>query len=58
MKSLLLAVLTLAALPLTLRAEQRYSGGQVVHSRRGAVVAHRMVPPFKGVHVYEGRSRR
>lgn len=30
--------------------------GQVVHSRRAGVIMHRMVPPFHGVHVYEGRQ--
>lgn len=58
MRSLLLAALILAALPLTVRAEQHYAGGQVVHSRRAAVIAHRAVPPFRGVHVYEGGRRR
>jgi len=57
MKSFLLAALILAALPLTLLADQHYSNGHVVHSRRAPVVAHRVVPPFKGVHVYEGRRR-
>ena len=28
--------------------------GQVVHSRRAGVIMHRAVPPFRGVHVYEG----
>ena len=54
---LLLAILLLAALPLAARAEQHYSNGHVVHTRRAPVVAHRVVPPFKGVHVYEGRRR-
>ena len=30
--------------------------GQVVHSRRAGVIMHRAVPPFRGVHVYEGRQ--
>jgi hypothetical protein len=30
---------------------------QVIHSRRAPVVLHRAVPPFKGVHVYQGRIR-
>ncbi len=29
--------------------------GQIVHSRRAGVIMHRAVPPFRGVHVYEGR---
>jgi|GEM_PF-2681793 len=31
--------------------------GQVVHSRRAGVIMHRAVPPFRGVHVYEGGRR-
>lgn len=58
MKSLLLVALVILALPLTARAERYAQGGNVVHSRRAPVIAHRMVPPFKGVHVYEGRARR
>jgi len=57
MRPLLIAILVSAALPLPARADQHYSGGHVVHSRRAPVVAHRVVPPFKGVHVYEGRRR-
>jgi hypothetical protein len=38
-------------------ARQRNVGGHVVHTRRAPVVLHRAVPPFKGVHVYEGRQR-
>jgi len=40
------------------RAEQYASGSQVVHTRLAPVVAHRLVPPFRGVHVYQGRGRR
>jgi hypothetical protein len=57
MKTLLTIVLILTALPALARAEQHVSGGHVVHSRRAPVIAHRVVPPFKGVHVYEGRRR-
>jgi hypothetical protein len=38
-------------------AEQYASGRNVVHTRRLPVVAHRIVPPFRGVHVYAGRRR-
>jgi hypothetical protein len=31
--------------------------GQVVHSRRAPVIMHRVVPPFRGVHVYQGGPR-
>jgi hypothetical protein len=40
------------------RAEQTSNGSQVVHTRLAPVVAHRLVPPFKGVHVYSGRTAR
>jgi len=58
MKSLLLVALVVLAWPLTARAERHAQGSNVVHSRRAAVIAHRVVPPFRGVHVYEGRGRR
>ena len=58
MKSLLAIALLVVALPLTARAEQRAAGSRVVHTRRAPVAAHRLVPPFKGVHVYEGRTAR
>ena len=58
MKSLLAIALLIVALPLAARAEQRAAGGRVVHTRRAPVVAHRLVPPFRGVHVYEGRTSR
>ncbi|MFO0905506.1 MAG: hypothetical protein U0939_21025 [Pirellulales bacterium] len=54
----LVALLVLSAMPAAARAERTASGGNIVHSRRAAVVAHRMVPPFYGRHVYQGRSRR
>ncbi|MFN0020597.1 MAG: hypothetical protein ACKVP0_20255 [Pirellulaceae bacterium] len=41
-----------------LAAEARPRGGQggsVVHSRRGPVILHRALPPFRGQHVYGGR---
>jgi hypothetical protein len=48
-----------AILPATARAERYaafFNGGEhVVHTRRAPVVLHRAVPPFKGVHVYQGR---
>ena len=42
----------------TVSGEQYYSNGQVVHTRVAPVVAHRVLPPFRGVHVYQGRSSR
>src|SRR5262245_26148272 len=57
MRAILVAAFVLAVLPAGARAEQRYAGGHVVHTRLAPVIAHRVVPPFKGVHVYEGRRR-
>ena len=51
--------LILLAAPFTVRGDQQYvANSQVVHTRRAPVVAHRLVPPFRGVHVYQGRGRR
>ncbi len=47
--ALALVVPTLA----TAEAKQRRGGGDVVvHDRLGPVVAHRLVPPYAGKHVY------
>lgn len=55
---LILALLVVSLLPLSVAsAEQYVSGGQVVHTRRLPVIAHRIVPPYRGVHVYGGRRR-
>lgn len=53
-----LLVLILLASPTLARAEQYADGGQVVHTRRAPVVAHKLVPPFRGVHTYQGRGGR
>ena len=58
MRFALLLVLALIAIPRSARAEQYAIGGQVVHTRLAPVVAHKVVPPFKGVHVYQGRAAR
>ena len=42
--------------PVAARAEQYVQGNQVVHTRLAPVVAHRVVPPYRGVHVYQGRT--
>ncbi|MDX1945831.1 MAG: hypothetical protein SFU86_10580 [Pirellulaceae bacterium] len=59
MKTIAIAVLLLLVLPLAAQAARRgqWSDGQghVVHSRRAPVVMHRIMPPFKGIHVYQGR---
>lgn len=46
------------AISASAQAEQYAAGSQVVHTRRAPVVAHKVVPPFRGVHVYEGRGGR
>jgi hypothetical protein len=47
------------ALSAVVRAERAgtvvSADGHVVHSRRAGVILHRAVPPFRGVHVYQGR---
>jgi hypothetical protein len=58
MRTLALIAVLFMAFPVAAHAEQYASGGQVVHTRIAPVVAHRVVPPFRGVHVYQGRSRR
>ena len=53
-----LIALILLASPAATFAEQYANRGQVVHTRLAPVVAHKMVPPFRGVHVYQGRGGR
>jgi len=59
MRTLLIAIAVVAALSSAARAERAGAvmspDGHVVHSRRGAVIFHRALPPFRGVHVYQGR---
>jgi hypothetical protein len=33
------------------------TGGKVVHTRVAPVLIHRLLPPFHGRHVYQGRAR-
>jgi hypothetical protein len=58
MKSIALFFALFAALPAIASADQYVRGSQVVHTRLAPVVAHRVLPPYRGVHVYEGRSVR
>lgn len=51
---LIIALLTIAFAPMAEARGRQYSGGHVVHSRRGLVVLHRAVPGGGGVHVYSG----
>ena len=57
---LILALLMglLACPALTARAEQYTTNGRVVHTRVAPVVVHRVLPPFRGIHVYQGRTIR
>ena len=57
MRILVMIAVAFLAFPAA-RAEQYPSGDHVVHTRRAPVVAHKVVPPFKGVHVYQGRAAR
>lgn len=57
MRTLVLIALLFVAFPTAARAERSSAGGQVAHSRRAPVVAHKMVPPFHGKHAYVGRTR-
>jgi hypothetical protein len=59
MRKIVVALLLVTALPLAASAEQYVApSGQVVHTRVAPVVVHRILPPFRGVHVYRGRIRR
>jgi hypothetical protein len=58
MRTIALIAVTLLASPVSLFAEQYASNGQVVHTRVAPVVAHKLVPPFRGVHTYQGRGGR
>ena len=58
MRSVALTALLLVASPALVRAEQYASDSHVVHTRLAPVVAHKLVPPYRGVHVYQGRSIR
>ena len=57
MKTILIAMILAGAMlatPSSLHARPRVSPvGQVVHSRRGPVAMHRVLPPFRGQHVYD-----
>ena len=59
MRKIVVALLLVVALPWGASAEQFVApSGQVVHTRVAPVVVHRILPPFRGVHVYQGRFRR
>jgi hypothetical protein len=58
MRSAMLFAIVVIVISSAARAEQYASGDHVVHTRLAPVVAHKVVPPFKGVHVYQGRAVR
>jgi len=58
MKYAALFCLFFAVLTPVASAEQYVRGSQVVHTRVAPVVVHRVLPPFPGVHVYQGRTAR
>jgi hypothetical protein len=58
MRTFLLFATLFVTIPVVCSAEQFVSGGHVVHTRLAPVVAHRLVPPYRGVHVYAGRNTR
>ena len=51
----LLAMLLLGT-PVAQADRRTDSQGHVVHTRMAPVLLHRAVPPFKGVHVYQGSA--
>ena len=58
MKYAMIFCLVFAFLTPMAMAEQYARGNQVVHTRVAPVVVHRVLPPYRGVHVYEGRTLR
>jgi hypothetical protein len=55
----LILVLVLVLAPAAVRAEQYVTAdGHVIHTRLAPVIAHKVVPPYRGVHVYQGRPVR
>jgi len=58
MRAAVLIFLLLITTPALVSAEQHASGGHIVHTRLAPVVAHKVVPPYRGVHVYQGRPAR
>ncbi len=59
MRAIALIAVMLLTSPVSLFAEQyTNSNGQVVHTRLAPVIAHKAVPPFRGVHTYQGRGGR
>ena len=58
MRILAVVVLVLIASSGVTRADQAVSSEQVVHSRPAPVIVRKVVPPFCGVHVYQGRISR
>jgi hypothetical protein len=54
----LLLVLAIApSMPAAQYPVRTAAGGKVVHTRMAPVLMHRLLPPFYGRHVYQGRTR-
>lgn len=55
------AILLILTIAPTTRADQyavrTAAGTKIVHTRVAPVVVHRVLPPFHGRHVYQGRVR-
>jgi hypothetical protein len=58
MRTFAIIAILFATFPSASNAEQYVNAGHVVHTRLAPVVAHRVLPPFRGVHVYAGRNTR
>jgi len=60
MRLLILTAFVLVSVSIPLYAARRGGAytdgsGHVVHSKRAPAVMHKVLPPYTGVHVYEGR---
>ena len=58
LSSLLLIAAMLLVVSSAQAAKQTDGQGHVVHTRLAPVLLHRAVPPFKGMHTYQGESQR
>ena len=60
MRNIAIVVVLLLGLAAQSRSDaaQYVRGNQVVHTRVAPVIVHRVLPPYRGIHVYEGRGRR
>lgn len=54
---MLLLGVVVSSVPSVASARRVSGAGNVVHTRRAPVMMHKMVPPFRGVHVYDKPGR-